>query len=260
MMTFYPGFDITPTTNPLGFRYGEGTFGPSVENRSLDSIRKSLRDPDCAGPDPVYAIAMDVGKVQHKPALHERNLLYGAVTYAAGTLGGEPVRSQGHIHKKVRGNTMSPPEIYEIWAGKAIVYLQEHADTNPGRCFAVEASPGEVVIVPPDWVHVAISVNPNEPLTFGAWCDRQYGFEYERVRALHGMAWFPLLNDNGDIKWMPNKNYRQKELLKKKPEDYHSLGIRKNVPIYSLFEEEPDVLLYVPNPELALETWKNFIP
>ena len=35
-----PGFDIRPTENPMGFAYGPGVFGPEVENRSLDAIRK----------------------------------------------------------------------------------------------------------------------------------------------------------------------------------------------------------------------------
>ena len=33
------------------------------------------------------------------------------------------------------------------------------------------------VIVPPGWVHATISADPKQPLTFGAWCDRDYGFE-----------------------------------------------------------------------------------
>ena len=98
-MKFYPGFDIQPTTQPMGFKYGSNVFGPEVENRTLDSIRKSLRNPECEGPDPVYSIAMDVGKTEHLQLLEKLHLLFGTVTYAAGRLGDEPVRSQGHIHK-----------------------------------------------------------------------------------------------------------------------------------------------------------------
>lgn len=49
-MKFNPGFDIEPTTNPMGFVYGPDVFGPPVENRLLKDIRKSLSDPDCDGP------------------------------------------------------------------------------------------------------------------------------------------------------------------------------------------------------------------
>ena len=74
-MKFNPGFDIEPTTNPMGFVYGPDVFGPPVENRLLKDIRKSLSDPDCDGPEVVYAIAMDVGKKIHEPLLKEMHLL-----------------------------------------------------------------------------------------------------------------------------------------------------------------------------------------
>lgn len=259
-MTFSPGIEITPTTSPLGFVYGPGVFGPDVEHRALDSIRRSLMDPGCSGPDPVYAIAMDVGKRKHRPLLVERNLLFGVVTYAAGRLGKEPVRSQGHVHRKTRGNRLAPPEIYEIWSGRAIVYMQETADDDPGRCFAVEAEPGEVVIVPPDWAHATVSADPDEALTFGAWCDRDYGFEYEKVRAHKGLAWFPVLDEGREIGWLPNENYVRRELVKKRPADYSDLDIKAGLPIYAAFENDPDLFLYVSNPELKSETWKNFSP
>lgn len=90
-----PGFDIRPTENPMGFAYGPGVFGPEVENRRLDAIRKSLRDPACSGPDPVYAIAMDVGRESDREAMLARNLLFGVVTYARGRLGEEPCAPRG---------------------------------------------------------------------------------------------------------------------------------------------------------------------
>lgn len=107
----HPGFDIRPTEQPMGFAYGPGVFGPEVELRALNAIRKSLRDPDCEGPDPVYSIAMDVGRSCDREAMLKRNLLYGAVTYAGGRLGREPVRSQGHVHAVSPSCGMSTPEV-----------------------------------------------------------------------------------------------------------------------------------------------------
>ena len=259
-MNFYPGFDIEPVTDPMGFKYGSNVFGPPVENRSLDSIRKSLLDPACEGPGIVYAIAMDVGKKEHFFLLQKLHLLYGAVTYAAGHLGNEPVRSQGHIHKISPLSGWSTPEVYEIWSGKAIIYMQETADDNPGRCFGVMAHPGEVVIVPPNWAHATISADPNQPLTFGAWCDREYGFEYDKVRQHKGLAWFPLISDKGDIEWQRNPNYLETTLMLKIPGNYQQFGIEMNKPIYSQFEEIPEKFLFVPHPELVEDIWINFVP
>ena len=258
--TFNPGFDITPTENPMGFRYGPDVFGPEVENRKLDDIRCSLMDPECEGPEVVYAIAMDVGKKKHKELLESMHLLYGVVTYAAGKLGTEPIRSQGHIHKVSTFSCRSTPEIYEIWSGEAIIYMQELADDHPGRCFAVYAGPGEIVVVPPDWAHATISANPEKPLTFGAWCDREYGFVYDSVRKHKGIAWYPVFNDTNEIQWIRNSHYQSSELIRKSPADYSTLGIEKGKSIYQLFEECPSTFSFVPSPQLKEECWTAFEP
>lgn len=259
-MDFYPGFDIQPVADPMGFSYGENVFGPVVEKRYLDSIRKSLKDPNCEGPEVVYAIAMDVGKKEHLKMLRKLHLLFGVVTYAAGKLGDEPTRSQGHIHKVSPLSGWSTPEVYEIWSGKAIIYMQETAKDNSGRCFAVEAGPGQVVIVPPYWAHATISADPAQPLTFCAWCDREYGFEYDEVRAHHGLAWFPVIGQAGTIAWIPNPKYRMTDLILKTPNHYEALGIEKNKPIYTQFEEDYNRFLFVPHPALKAKEWQGFVP
>lgn len=81
------GLDMTIHHHPPGFSYGADVTGPMPEIRRLDQIRASLRDPHCAGPDEVYAIAMDVARMQDRDELKKRMLLFGVVTYAAGRLG-----------------------------------------------------------------------------------------------------------------------------------------------------------------------------
>lgn len=255
-----PGLAIRPVTNPMGFLYGPDVFGPQVENRRLDDIRSSLMDPACQGPEIVYAIAMDVGKNAHREWLLAHHLLYGVVTYAAGKLGNEPIRSQGHIHKISSFSGWSTPEVYEIWSGKAIIYMQQYAEDVPGKCFAVYAGPGDVVIVPPGWVHATISADATQPLTFGAWCDREYGFVYEGVRKHKGIAWYPVWNEENEIRWIPNSSYRPSELICKSPSDYGAFGIEKNKSIYRIFEEQPDTFLFVPSPVRKEAEWVDFIP
>ncbi|MCC7474996.1 MAG: hypothetical protein IT425_06340 [Pirellulales bacterium] len=255
-----PGFNIVPSTLPLGFSYGPGCFGPKIELRSLDSIRQSLLDPNCMGPDPVYAIAMDVGRIEDRQQLVERNLLFGAVAYAAGRLGYEPVRSQGHVHKPSPRNGWSTPEVYEIWSGQAVVLMQEFDRDDPGRCFAVEAGRGDVVIVPPGWAHATISADSEQPLVFGAWCDRDYGFVYEGVRAHGGLAWFPILGPSGRIQWQQNPTFSSQDLCTKAPADYSYLGLQRGTPIYRQFIEQHNRFDFVPQPALAATFWKDFVP
>ncbi|MCE5174071.1 MAG: glucose-6-phosphate isomerase family protein [Bacteroidales bacterium] len=257
---FETGLSITPTINPLGFEYGSDCFGPLVENRRLDDIRKSLFEPNCEGPEIVYSIAMDVGKKTHIQILNDLNLLFGIVTYSAGKLGQEPIRSQGHVHKLSSISNLSTPEVYEIWNGEAIIYMQKSDKDNPGLCYAVYGKPGDVIIVPPNWVHATISANPNIPLTFGAWCDRDYGFDYEGVRKHKGIAWFPIYDEQNVIKWIPNPNYEKSELICKTPNLHPELGIEKGLSIYQIFEKKVDTFNYVPFPELKKEVWVDFIP
>lgn len=258
---FDPGIAVAPHPSGAGFVYGEDVFGPEPENRRLDDIRRSLLDPACTGPEIVYSIAMDVGRTKDRELLRSLHLLFGVVTYAAGKLGREPVRSQGHIHRASPRNGCSTPEVYEIWAGRAVIYMQEYAEDRPGRCYAVEARPGEVVIVPPGWVHATVSASPEQPLTFGAWCDRDYGFEYAGVRRHQGIAWFPVYNGQNELEWLPNPRYQlSSELILKKPGDYAALGIRKGLSIYRTFETSPETFRYVPDPQTRAQVWQTFEP
>lgn len=259
-VTFDSGLAIGVTREPLGFTYGPGIFGPEPERRSLDSIRATLRDRFCQGPDPVYAIAMDVGMEIHREELQRRRLLFGIVTYAAGRLGREPIRSQGHVHRVSPGSGWSPPELYEIWSGRAIVLMQELVAEDPGRCFAIEADPGDVVVVPPGWAHATISADPSVPLTFGAWCDREYGFEYSGVRAYGGLAFFPILTTFGVIEWEANGRYGAARLRTRRPRQYQDLGLMAGEPIYRTFARNPDSIQWVSDPGRLAAVWGGFEP
>jgi glucose-6-phosphate isomerase, archaeal len=257
---FDPGFDISVTSQPLGFRFGQTAFGPQPELRSLAALRPALRHPQVDGPDPVYAIVMDVGKRIHHLELLQRMLLFGAVTYAKGRLGDEVVRSQGHVHRVSSHSGWAAPEIYEIWDGKAFIYMQEFAADHPGRCIAVRAGAGDIAIVPPGWAHTSISAEPTEHLSFGALCDREYGFQYEEVHRRRGLAWYALLNERGEIYWEPNPNYEKSSLIVCAPRDYKAFGIERGSPLYSQFESDPNRFQWVSNPALVAELWKDFNP
>jgi glucose-6-phosphate isomerase len=258
-MTFDPGLAIRPTAPALGFLYGPGIFGPQPEFRRLDPIRASLLDPRCDGPDPAYAIAMDVGKEQHRSLLEQQHLLFGVVTFAAGQFGKEPVRSQGHVHRVSLRCGSSTPEVVEIWAGKALIYMQERVADDPGQCFAISAGEGDIVVVPPDWAHAVISADPACPLTFGAWCTRDYGFEYSQIRARQGLAWYPIL-DNGDLSWRTNHHYQPRPLAFRDARSHPEMGLMLQRPIYAEFERSPDKFQWVSAPGSLARLWQRYAP
>lgn len=260
-MELDPGIGVVPIYDIHDFKYQDGVFGPeNAELRKLDDIRQSLLNPNCTGPEIVYAIVMDVGKEKDREALIKRNLLFGVVSYAAGKMGKEPVRSQGHVHALSKSSDSSTPEVYEIWDGEAFIYMQETTDDTPGRCYALHAKAGDVVIVPPNWAHMAVNANSNRPMTFGAWCVRDYGHIYDGVRKHNGLAWFPLINEKNEIIWIKNDNYITDSLKVINAREYKDFSIDPNVPIYTQFEKDPDKFLFVADPSLADNLWNDFKP
>ena len=163
-MSFDPGLDVQASHQPLGFRYGPEVAGPEPEFRSLDSIRPSLRDPQCAGPNPVYAIVMDVAKQAHHADLEKRMLLYGVVTYAERPPGPGAGAQPGPRAPRGRAQRMVAARSFmKSGPGRAVIYMQEFAADDPGRCFAVEAGPGDKVVVPPGWAHATLNADPAAP-------------------------------------------------------------------------------------------------
>jgi glucose-6-phosphate isomerase len=203
---------------------------------------------------------MDGGREMDSALLKQRMLLFGAVVYADGRLGDEPVRSQGHIHAIAPHSGWSPPELYEVWAGTAIIYAQERAEDHPGRCVAVVAKAGDQVVVPPGWAHCVINADPHHRMAFGAWCDRQYGFDYTGVRAHRGLAWFPRLTTSDSIEWEPNPTYEASRLEQHKPRTYPELGLNAARSLYGQFVDDPDSVLFVAKPQRAATLWPDFAP
>jgi glucose-6-phosphate isomerase len=257
-LPFDPKLGVHSNCGDLSFTYDEGVFGPPPEYRCLDDIRRSLRNPDSKGPDPVYSIVMDVGRSEHRDELRRRMLLFGVVLYAAGRLGDEPVRSQGHIHAVAPHCGWSTPELFEIWEGQAVIYAQERASDDPGRCFAVNAKAGDKVVVPPGWAHCVINADPESRMMFGAWCDRQYGFVYDAVRAHHGLAWFPILDGQQKIHWEPNPAYQSSTLSVRNPRAYPELGLNPALPIYEQFAADPESVQWVSEPAWVKDVWNAF--
>jgi glucose-6-phosphate isomerase len=252
--------DVSLKPDQLSFNYGPGVVGPATEFRSLDAIRASLLDPHCSGPDPVYGIAMDVARASDLLLLRHHMLLYGMVAYAAGRLGQEPTRSQGHVHAIAPHSGWSPPELFEILEGKAIVYAQRSTDDDPGTCVAVLAGERDKIVVPPGWAHCVINADPARRMVFGAWCDRQYGFVYDGVRDHGGLAWFPLLNSAGELGWRANPAYRTDHLNIHVSRAYPELDLVPSSDIYSQFVDHPDSLLWISDPARKKSLWDTFIP
>ena len=138
-------------------------------------------------------------------------------------------------------------------------YLNQLRGDIPGRCFAVEAGPGEVVLVPPGWAHCTISVDSSQPLAFGAWCVREYGFAYEGVRSHGGLAYFPIWRED-QLEFVKHPRYGESQFIHKSPRKYKEFQIQEGVPIYTQFEQSPQKFRFIVHPEEYESLWQEFIP
>lgn len=256
-MLYFPGFDIQSVGDSLQFKYGKDVFGPpKPELRKLEDIRESLQDPHCTGPEILYSIAMDVGKISDIDVIKNRNLLYGVVTYSKGKMGNEAIRSQGHIHAVSRSCGYSTCEVYEILDGEAYVYMQEAEDSDVCNCYAVYGRPGDIIIVPPGWIHTTINADTTKNMTFGAWCVRDYAFEYDKIRQKNGIAFFPLIKGS-KITWGSNPCYQNTRLKLVEARSYPEFNLKEKIPVYTQFREEPDKFLFVADPTKTNISWEN---
>jgi len=258
---FDSGLGVRFEPERFGFSYAPGVFGPEkAELRRLDDIRQVLKDPKASGPDPVYAIVMDVGRIEDRDRLKRDMLLYGVVAYAAGRIGNEPVRSQGHIHAIAPHCGWSTPELVEIWSGKAIVFLQQRVAKDPGKSIALEADPGDVVVIPPAWAHYIVNADSESEMVFGAFCDRQYAFVYDDVRRRGGLAWVPQYEHGGNIRWQINPKYEPSAIVVRKARQYPELGLEAGRPIYEQFVQNPKRLQWISEPAMYAQLWETFEP
>jgi glucose-6-phosphate isomerase, archaeal len=258
---FNPGIGVRFDPQEFRFSYESDTFGPpKPELRRLDDIRSALYEPESNGPDPVYAIAMDVGRSNHAAELKRRMLLYGVVAYAQGRLGTEPVRSQGHIHAIAPHCGWSTPELVEIWQGRAIVYMQKSVADDPEYCVAVEARPGDLVVVPPAWAHCIINADPESEMVFGAFCDRQYGFVYKDIRRRGGLAWFARFGQDSKIEWTRNQAYSASTLTVRAARTYPEFRLDPKLPMYEQFGSDPKRFQWISEPAIHADLWKTFEP
>jgi glucose-6-phosphate isomerase len=160
-------------------------------------------------------------------ALHALGLGYGAVVYNHGSLGREALRSQGHVHSAPTSTGIAYSEIYEIWHGRALVYMQDSATADVADAVVVEAGPGDKVVIPPGWAHATVNAGEG-PMAFGAVYALEARLLYEPLRRLQGMAHYVLADGSTE----PNPRYRRVPPVRRRaPHEIPEHGIVRGRPV-----------------------------
>src|SRR5262249_47003957 len=106
----------------------------------------------------------------------------------------------------------------------------------------------------------SVNADPTSVLIFGAWCDRQYGFDYTQMRAHHGLAWFPILGSDGELTLEANPHYSASQLQRKKTRSYPEPGLSNELTIYSYLHRNPDAIQWISGPQRTRYLWDDFEP
>lgn len=246
------GFPVTLGEASLTLRFGPRITTAPVVIRRLDEIRPLLRDPGAAGPEHLYTIYMDVRVPGRADELAALGLGYGAVVYNHGALGGEALRSQGHVHSAPAATGVAYSELYEFWLGRGLVYMQDSATADVKDAIVVEAGPGDKVLIPPGWAHATVNLGEGA-MVFGAVYARDARLLYEPLRALQGTAHYVLAD--GSLE--PNPRYaRVPPARRLRPHEVPELGIRRGRPALA---GELGGLAIVSRPERYLEVWDRLV-
>ena len=107
-----PALDVSLSDRDLSFRYGPGVTGPDPSSARSTQSAAACSTRIAPAPIPSTASPWTSLALRTSKDLKQRMLLYGIVAYAAGRLGQEPTRSQGHVHAIAPHSGWSPPEVF----------------------------------------------------------------------------------------------------------------------------------------------------
>jgi len=152
--------------------------------------------------------------------VEEKNgLRYDVTIVPAVMLGKEFNKTKGHYHFQ------NWQEIYTVLEGQAIYLMQKrNVSGEISDVYAVKTEKGESIIIPPGYGHVTINPSETNALKMSNWISPDCKSDYSDFEKFGGACYYYIL-ENGEAKWIKNKNYKStpelrfEEPLKSLPEN-----------------------------------------
>lgn len=162
--------------------------------RHLNDARGVLYDQDFAKNSPDMDLYFMYRGLEQK-----NNLRYDITLIPSKILGKEFNKTKGHYH------VGKWQELYIVLEGKAIYLLQKKNEKGEIEdVFAVHASKGECVIMPPSYGHVTINPSETEELKMANWISEDCKSDYSDYEKNAGACYFYTKDGN----WVKNPNYK----------------------------------------------------
>jgi len=212
-----------------------------------------------------YDFYLDMGLDKYKEIFENNDVRYDVIYMEGSTPSQEYIKTSGHFHKKIKGQDISYPEIYQVIQGKAVFILQKVDDWEKEEgpiivedCILVEVNAGETVIIPPNYGHCAVNVT-EEPMIFIDLISVHSNNDYASIKQSRGMCCY-ILKDDDSYKVVKNKNYNfHTKARSVTPGEDTELGILSNHAIYTEFLNEPKLYDYLNHPKNYLKQIKRLL-
>jgi len=212
---------------------------PKADIRTFNQIKSVLLKPK-TNLRKFYYMYRDVAP---NPSLKKYNLRFDITVIPHHEIGKEEIKTTGHYHAHVRKTNLTYPEVYQVIHGTALYILQKKTGSKITDVVAVEAKPGNIVIVPPNYGH--ITINPSkETLVMANIVYGGFKSQYKGIEKKHGAAYY-VVERNNKISFVINPNYGYVPKLR-----FGEPNSRKlKSPIYADCAKNPEKYLFLVKPQ-----------
>lgn len=204
---------------------------------------------------PLYFMYRDCVRPEDRQTAQALQLRYDITLLRPTRLGREFNKTKGHYHsERVRG--LAYPELYEVLEGDALVLLQKRDGSRVSDVIALEAHPGDKVIVPPNYGHITINIG-DQPLRMANWVSLSVESFYGPYEEKNGGAYWVLTSERSDSKpqYLPNIKYgRLPEMRLLSACEVSELNLTRQIPSYNLIKN-PQCLRFLSHPEEFSALW-----
>jgi glucose-6-phosphate isomerase len=179
--------------SPAGMVFGGQMCSPSVEIKSYKKYKSFFYQKRLDKNKELYYIYRNSCLEKDSPVFKKYGLRYDITVILPGSIGKEPIRTIGHVHKNLK-NTGRPAEIYQIISGNAIFLLH---DTDKNIIYRIKRRSGQKIVIPGYCAHITINQSSKEPLVVAnIFIDKKNVSDYKFFEKTNGPSWYPIRHRN----------------------------------------------------------------
>ena len=180
--------------------------------------------------------------VASNPLLRKYKVRFDITIIPHHKIGKEEIKTAGHYHAHIRGTNLTYPEVYQIIHGEALYIFQKKAGSKIADVVALEAKPGDVVIVPPNYGHITVNA-AKKTLVMANLVYSKFKSQYKDIEKKHGAAYYVIETKRG-IEFLENPSYGMVPRIRFSEKKAKGL----KAPIYKDFMSNPKKYFFLFNP------------